>query len=55
MAEAAVRKVCAMMARAIKHIKQEIKDKERRTRDLTERLKKLQSQPNPGLAPMPVS
>jgi chromosome segregation ATPase len=35
------------MAEAIKFIKQEIKAKEARIRVLTERLEKLQSQPNP--------
>lgn len=49
MVETGVRNVCDMMARAIKHIEQEIKAKERRIQNLTERLKKLQSQPNPDL------
>lgn len=42
--------VCDMMARAIKHIEQEIKAKERRIQNLTERLEKLQSNPHPDLA-----
>lgn len=38
---------CDVMARAIIFIKQEIKAKELRIKILTERLQKLQSQPNP--------
>jgi chromosome segregation ATPase len=39
-----------MMARAIKHIEQEIKAKERRIQNLKKRLGQLQSGPNPDLA-----
>jgi len=42
-----IRDVCDMMAKAIGHIEQEIKAKERRIRSLAERLGKLQSQPDP--------
>jgi hypothetical protein len=42
-----IRNVCDMMAKAITHIEQDIKAKERRIRSLTERLEKLKSQPNP--------
>jgi chromosome segregation ATPase len=42
--------VCQMMARLIKALKQEIKDKEQRILTLNGRLSKLQSQPNPDPA-----
>ena len=42
-----IRNVCDMMAKAIKHIEQEIEAKERWIRNLKERLEKLQSQPDP--------
>ncbi|HZF41052.1 MAG TPA: hypothetical protein VE715_19675 [Blastocatellia bacterium] len=45
-----IRNVCDMMARAIKHIEQEIKAEERRIQNLKKRLRQLQSQPNPDLA-----
>lgn len=45
-----MRNVCDLMARAIKHIEREITAKERRVQNLTERLEKLQNQPNPDLA-----
>lgn len=45
-----MRSVCDLMKRAINHIQQEIKAKESRVRNLTERLQKLQSQPNPDQA-----
>ena len=38
---------CDLMEDAIKFIEQQIKSKERRIRILTERLTKLESQPNP--------
>ncbi len=41
--------VCNTLARAIAHIRQEIGTKESRIRSLTERLGKLQSQPNPDM------
>ena len=46
MATKPTRSGCDVMADAIKFIKQEIKSKEARIRILTERLQKLQSQPN---------
>lgn len=42
-----IRNVCDMMAKAIKHIAEEIKAKELRIRSLEERLEKLQSHPDP--------
>lgn len=50
MATQPVRTVCDLMARAIKHIQQEIKAKQGRVRNLSERLKKLEGQPNPDKA-----
>ena len=50
MSTQSIRKVCDMMERAIKHIEQEINAKELRIQNLTERLKKLQSNPNPDPA-----
>ena len=50
MATQPMRTVCDLMARAIKHIQQEIKAKQGRVRNLSERLKKLESQPNPDKA-----
>ena len=40
---------CDVMANAIKFIRQEIKAKEARIRTLTERLEKMQAQPNSDL------
>ena len=50
MSTQSIRNVCDMMARAIEHIKQDINVKGRRIQTLTERIKKLQSQPNPDWA-----
>ena len=47
MATRSMRSGCDLMAEAIKFIKKEIESKEARIRALTERLNKLQSQPNP--------
>lgn len=47
MSNTSIQNVCEMMAGAIRFIKREIESKEARIRALTERLKKLQSQPNP--------
>ncbi|MET0582750.1 MAG: hypothetical protein ABWX88_06820 [Pseudoxanthomonas sp.] len=49
MSDQPLRNVCDMMAKAIKHIEQEIKTKERRIRSLSQRIQKLQSTPNPDL------
>jgi predicted nucleic acid-binding Zn-ribbon protein len=45
-----IRDVCDMMERAIKHLEQQINSKEHRIQNLTERLKKVQSHPNPDPA-----
>ena len=49
MTDQSLRNVCDMMAKAIKHIEQEIRTKERRIRSLSQRIQKLQSVPNPDL------
>lgn len=49
MPQTAVRDVCDMMARAIKHIEQEISAKTHRVTNLRERITRLESQPNPDV------
>lgn len=50
MASTSARSGCDVMADAIKFIRQEIRSKEARIRMLTQRLEKLQSQPDPDLS-----
>ncbi|GAB3092712.1 hypothetical protein [Lysobacter terrae] len=50
MATPSARSGCQVMADAIKFIRQEIQSKEARIRMLTQRLEKLQSQPDPDLS-----